>query len=34
MFDMIDATGSGYKSDPRMRDVEAEMIHSQIIPQK
>ena len=28
MFDMIDATGSGYKNDPRMRDVEAEMIRS------
>lgn len=28
MFDMIDTTGSGYKSDPRMRNVEAEMIRS------
>ena len=28
MFDMIDATGSGYKNDPRMRNVEAEMIRS------
>ena len=26
MFDIIDATGSGYKNDPRMRNVEAEMI--------
>ena len=34
MFDMIDATGFGYKSAPRMGDVEAEMIHSQIISQK
>jgi len=28
MFDMIDATGSGYKNDPRMRNIEAEMIRS------
>ena len=28
MFDIIDATGSGDKRDPRMRDVEAEMIRS------
>ncbi len=28
MFDTIDATGSGCKSDPRMRNVEAEMIRS------
>ena len=28
MFDMIDATGLGNKNDPRMRDVEAEMIRS------
>ena len=28
MFDTIDATGSGRKSDPRMRNVEAEMIRS------
>ena len=28
MFDQIDATGSGCKSDPRMRNVEAEMIRS------
>jgi len=28
MFDVIDATGSGYKNDPRMRNVEAEMIRS------
>jgi hypothetical protein len=28
MFDIIDATGSGDKRDPRMRDVEAEMIPS------
>ncbi len=28
MFDMIDAIGSGYKNDPRMRNVEAEMIRS------
>ena len=28
MFDVMDSTGSGYKSDPRMRDVEAEMIRS------
>ena len=28
MFDMIDATGSGDKRDPRMRSVEAEMIRS------
>ena len=26
MFDVIDATGSGNKNDPRMRNVEAEMI--------
>ena len=28
MFDTIDATGTGRKSDPRMRNVEAEMIRS------
>ena len=28
MFDIIDATGSGDKRDPRMRNVEAEMIRS------
>lgn len=28
MFDVIDATGSGYHDDPRMREVEAEMIRS------
>ena len=28
MFDTIDATGKGRKSDPRMRNVEAEMIRS------
>ncbi len=28
MFDVMDSTGSGYKTDPRMRDVEAEMIRS------
>ncbi|MCR5240321.1 MAG: hypothetical protein K6E15_09225 [Prevotella sp.] len=28
MFDVIDATGSGDKRDPRMRNVEAEMIRS------
>ena len=28
MFDTIDATGLGNKKDPRMRDVEAEMIRS------
>ncbi len=28
MFDVIDSTGSGYKTDPRMRGVEAEMIRS------
>ena len=28
MFDLIDATGSGDKRDPRMRNVEAEMIRS------
>ena len=28
MFDLIDATGTGRKSDPRMRNVEAEMIRS------
>ena len=28
MFDTIDATGSGYKDDPLMRDVEGEMIRS------
>ena len=28
MFDMIDAAGLGYKNDPRMRNVEAEMIRS------
>lgn len=28
MFDMIDATGAGYKNAPGMRDVEAEMIRS------
>ena len=28
MFDMIDATGAGDKNDPRMRNVEAEMIRS------
>ena len=28
MFDMIDATGLSNKNDPRMRDVEAEMIRS------
>ena len=28
MFDIIDATGAGDKRDPRMRDVEAEMIRS------
>jgi len=28
MFDLIDATGSGFKNDPRMRNVEAEMIRS------
>ncbi len=28
MFDVIDATGSGDKRDPRMRNVEAEMILS------
>lgn len=26
--EIIDATGSGYKNDPRMRNVEAEMIRS------
>ena len=34
MFDMIDATGSGYKNDPRMRHVEAEMIRSHALCQK
>ena len=29
MFDTIDATGTGRKSDPRMRNVEAEMIRSE-----
>ena len=28
MFEIIDATGSGDKQDPRMRDIEAEMIRS------
>ena len=28
MFDVIDATGSGYHSDPRMREIEGEMIRS------
>ena len=28
MFDIIDATGAGDKRDPRMRNVEAEMIRS------
>ena len=28
MFDVIDATGSGNKKDPNMRNVEAEMIRS------
>ena len=28
LFDVIDATGSGDKRDPRMRYVEAEMIRS------
>ena len=28
MFDIIDATGSGDKRDPHMRNVEAEMIRS------
>ena len=28
MFDIIDSTGAGDKRDPRMRDVEAEMIRS------
>lgn len=28
MFDVIDATGSGYHSDPRMRKIEGEMIRS------
>ena len=28
MFEIIDATGSGNKQDPRMRDIEAEMIRS------
>ena len=28
MFDIIDATGSAYKNDPRMRNVEGEMIRS------
>ena len=28
MFDVIDATGAGDKRDPRMRNVEAEMIRS------
>ena len=27
-FEIIDATGSGNKQDPRMRDIEAEMIRS------
>ena len=30
MFDLIDATGSGDKRDPRMRNVEAEMIRSHV----
>ena len=28
MFDVIDATGSGYHSDSRMREIEGEMIRS------
>ena len=28
MFEVIDATGSGYHSDPRMREIEGEMIRS------
>ena len=28
IFRLIDATGLGNKNDPRMRDVEAEMIRS------
>ena len=28
MFDEIDATGSGNKKDPRMRNVEAEMVQN------
>lgn len=28
MFDVIDATGTARKDDPRMRDVEREMIRS------
>ena len=28
MFDVIDTTGSGHKTDPRMRDIEGEMVRS------
>jgi hypothetical protein len=31
MFDIIDATGSGYKNDPRMRNVEVQLLNSRNI---
>ena len=34
MFDVIDTTGSGHKTDHRMRDIEGEMIRSHALCQQ